>query len=51
MLTFVTAHTFEKLGFPMGGAYKYRDIFARFKTIRKKQNVAGVLGNQKDNLG
>ena len=28
----------EILGFPMDSAYLYRDIFARFKTMRKKQN-------------
>ena len=32
------------LGFPFGGAYIYRDIFARFKTVRRKQNLASVLG-------
>ena len=30
----------EILGFPIGGAPKYRDIFALFKTMRRKQNLA-----------
>ena len=28
---------------------KYRDIFARFKTMRRKQNLASALGIQKEN--
>ena len=28
----------------MGGAYLYRDIFARFKTMRRKQNLASAVG-------
>ena len=39
----------EILGFPMGGAYLCRDIFARFKTMRKKQNLASALGIQEEN--
>ena len=39
------------LGFPMGGAYQYRDIFVRFKTIQEKWNLASVLGIQKENWG
>ena len=35
----------------MGDAYKYRDIFARFKTMQRKQNLASALGAQKENLG
>ena len=31
----------------MGGAYQYRDIFARFKTMRRKQNLTSALGIQK----
>ena len=38
------------LGFPMGGAYLYTDIFAPFKTMRRKQNLASALGIQKENL-
>ena len=48
--TFVTAHL-EILGFLMGGAYQKRDIFGRFKTMRRKQNLASALGIQKENWG
>ena len=41
----------NEIGFPMGDAYQQRDIFARFKTMRRKQNLAGALGTQKENLG
>ena len=42
----------EILGFPMGGAYLYRDIFARFKTMRRKpQNLASALSIQKEKWG
>ena len=41
----------EILGFPMGGAYYYRDIFAHFKTMRRKQNLASDFGFQKENWG
>ena len=37
--TIAIAHTFcasQDTRFPIGNAYKHRDIFARFKTIRKK---------------
>ena len=37
------------LRFRMGGAYKYRDIFARFKTMWSKQILASALGIQKQN--
>ena len=40
----------EILEFPVGGAYKYRGIFARFKTMRRKQNVVSDLGIQKRKL-
>ena len=52
MPTFVTAHTsarLEILGFSMSGAYISRDIFARFKTMRRKQNIASARGIQKQN--
>ena len=52
MPTIVIAHMsahLEKLGFPIGGAYLFRDIFARFKTMQKKQNLASALGIQKEN--
>ena len=35
----------------MGGAYYYRDIFARFKTMWRKQNLASDFGIQKENWG
>ena len=41
----------EILGFLMGGAYDYRDIFAHFKIMRRKQNLASDFGIQKENLG
>ena len=41
----------EILGFPMGGAHSYRGIFAQFKTMRKKWNLASALGIQKENWG
>ena len=50
MPAFVTAHMFahlEILGFPTGGAYQYRDIFARFKTMQGKQNLASALVSKK----
>ena len=28
----------------MGGAYYYRDIFARFKTMQRKQNLTSDFG-------
>ena len=34
---------FEILGFPICGASQYRDIFARFKTMRRKQNSASTI--------
>ena len=36
----------EILEFPMG--MTSRDIFARFKTMQRKQNFASVLGIQKE---
>ena len=39
------------LSFPMGGAYKYRDILAWFKTMRIKQNLASEFDIQKENWG
>ena len=44
--TFVTVHTsahLKILRFPVGGAYLYRDIFTRFKTMLRKQNLASAL--------
>ena len=41
----------EILGFPMGGAYLYRGIFAWFKIMWRKQNLASALGIQKENWG
>ena len=49
--TIVTAHTLcasRDTQFPMGGAYWYRDIFARFKTMRRKQNLEGDFAIQKE---
>ena len=37
LLRICSAHL-EILGFPMAGAYLYRDIFARFKTMGRQQN-------------
>ena len=34
----------------MDDAY-YRDIFAQFKTMQKKQNLASALAIQKENWG
>ena len=39
----------EILGFPMGGAYEYRDIFAGLKTMWRKQNAASAVGIQNEN--
>ena len=50
LLRIRSAHL-EILWFPMGGAYQYRNIFAQFKTIRRKQNLASALGIQKENCG
>ena len=41
----------EILGFPMGGAYKYRDISAWFKPLWRKKNLASTLDNPKRKLG
>ena len=35
----------------MGGAYYYRDIFAHFKTMRRKQNLSSDFGIQKGGGG
>ena len=48
LLRICSAHR-EILGFPMGGAYEYRNIFARFKTICKKQNLPNAFGISKEN--
>ena len=48
--TFSTVHTFcasPHAQFSMGGAYYSRDIFAQFKTMRRKQNIASALGIHK----
>ena len=39
LLRIRSAHL-EILGIPIAGAYRYRDNFARFKTMQRKQNVA-----------
>ena len=39
----------EILWFPMSGGYLHRDIFAQFKTIQGKQNLANAFGIQKEN--
>ena len=39
------------LGFPIGDAFKYSDIFARFKTIRKKEIFVSTIDIQKENMG
>ena len=51
ILSFVTVHTI--LGFPMGGAYLYKDIFARFKTtgMWRKQDLPSAFDIQKENWG
>ena len=52
MPTIVIAHMpadLEMLAFPIGSAYLFRDIFARFKTMQKKQNLASAFGIQKEN--
>ena len=33
----------------MSGAYQYRDVFAWFKTKRRKQNLISAFGIQKEN--
>ena len=51
--TFVTVHTFcasQDTQVPYGWC-QYRDIFARFKTMRRKQNLASALGIQKEKGG
>ena len=35
----------------MGGAYQYRNIFARFQTMQRKQTLASAFGIQKENWG
>ena len=35
----------------MSGGYQKKDIFARFKSIREKQNLASAFGIQKENWG
>ena len=47
---YVFAH-FEVVGYGIGGGYLCRDIFAWFKTMRSKQNLASPLGIQKKNWG
>ena len=46
--TIVIAHL-KILGFPMGGAYQYRDFFVQFNTMQRKQNSASTFGIQKEN--
>ena len=41
----------NEIGFPMGDSYLYRNIFAQFKTIRRKQNLANAFGISKENWG
>ena len=48
LLRILSAHF---VWFPVGGAYSYRNICARFKTMRRKQNLASALGIQKENWG
>ena len=36
---------------PMGGAYYYRDIFARFITMRRKQNLTSGLVSKEKTVG
>ena len=50
LLRIRSAHL-EMLRFPVGGAYKNRDILVRFKTMRRKKNLASALGIQKRKLG
>ena len=49
VLTKRKAGSGDEIGFPMGGAYYYRDIFARLKTMHRKQNLASAPGIQKEN--
>ena len=52
--TFVTAHTFcasRDTRVSYGRCLLIRDIFARIKTMWKKQNLASALGIQKENWG
>ena len=37
--------------FPMGRAYKYRDVFAWFKTMWRKQKLVTAFGIEKENWG
>ena len=45
LLRIRSAHL-QILGFPMGGAYLYRDTCARLKTLQRKRNLARALGIQ-----
>ena len=38
-------------GFPISDAFKYSDIFVRFKTIRRKEIFVSTIGIQKENMG
>ena len=38
-------------GFPIGDAFKYSDIFARFKTIRRKYIFVSTIGILTENMG
>ena len=44
---YISAHL-EIFGFPMSGACSDRYIFARFKTMRRKQNLASALEIQRE---
>ena len=50
MLLRIRSAHLEILKFPVGVAYKYRDIFVWFKTMRRQQILASALGIQKVNL-
>ena len=50
--TFLTAHTFcasRDTGLSCGWCLLIQDIFAQFKTMRRKQILASALGSQKEN--
>ena len=50
--TIVILHTScasREFRFSLGGAYQYREILARCKTMRRKRNFASALGIQNEN--
>ena len=51
MLLRVRSAHLEIFEFPVGVAYTFRDIFVWFKSMRRQQILASVLGIPKVNLG